>query len=97
MTAKIFARLLGLFVIVLALYTVAGAIVLLVFVEHASGANLNAFGRDILVLALVALAVSIPMALFVSRRFSGPAQERRLPIERHSHQNGRTGCFRFHI
>ena len=71
MTAKIFARLLGLFIILLALYTAAGAIVLLVFVEHTAGANFNALGRSVLVLALVALAVSIPMAIFVSRRFSG--------------------------
>ncbi|HEY1804702.1 MAG TPA: ATP-binding protein [Terracidiphilus sp.] len=71
MTSKIFARLLGLFIVVLAIYSVTSAIILLVFLDRSPGANLNALGRDVLVLALVALVVAIPMAASVARRFSG--------------------------
>jgi two-component system phosphate regulon sensor histidine kinase PhoR len=71
MTSKVFARLLGLFIALLVLYTVACAFVFRVFVEGAGETTLRALGRDTLLLSLIALAVAVPMAGFVSQRFSG--------------------------
>ncbi len=71
MTSKVFARLLGLFIVLLVLYTVACAFVFRVFVEGAGETTLQALGRDTLLLGLIALAVAIPTAAFVSQRFSG--------------------------
>ncbi|MGB8029327.1 MAG: ATP-binding protein [Terracidiphilus sp.] len=71
MTSKVFARLLGLFIVVLVLYTVASAFVFRVFVESSGQTTLSTLGRDALLLGLIALAVAVPMAAFVSQRFSG--------------------------
>ena len=70
MTSKVFARLLGLFIVLLVLYTAASALVFRVFVDRSGETTLSTFGRDALVSGLIALVVAVPMAAFVSRRFS---------------------------
>ncbi len=71
MTSKVFLRLLGLFIVLLGFYTAAGALVFRLFADQLSGPALAALGRGALVMSLIALAVAVPMAAFVSRRLSG--------------------------
>jgi two-component system phosphate regulon sensor histidine kinase PhoR len=70
MTSKVFARLLGLFIVLLALYTAVGALVFRLFADRLNGSALTAFGRGTLLLSLVALIVAIPVAVLVSQRLS---------------------------
>jgi two-component system phosphate regulon sensor histidine kinase PhoR len=70
MNPKVFTKLLGLFVLLLALYAAAIAAVFSL-VEHHSGAETVRFlAPDAVWAVVVALAVAIPMASLVSRRIS---------------------------
>jgi two-component system phosphate regulon sensor histidine kinase PhoR len=70
MTSKVFARLLGLFIALLVIYTVASALVFRVFFEPSSQIDLELLGRKALLGSLLALIVAIPLAALVARRFS---------------------------
>lgn len=70
MTSKVFARLLGLFIVLFVLYTAASALVFRLVVARSGESSFSALSRNVLLLALIALLVAIPMAVFVSRRFS---------------------------
>lgn len=70
MTSKVFARLLGLFIVLLALYAVVSALVFHVFLEPSSQTDLQLLGRKALVGALLALVIAIPLAAMVAQRFS---------------------------
>ena len=70
MTSKVFAKLLGLFILLLVLYTVAIEVVFRVFVDHSGESSLPALGRELVWSGLIALAVAIPLAAFVAARIS---------------------------
>ncbi len=70
MTSKVFAKLLGLFILLLALYAAAIGAALRIFVEHSSRAALPLLGREALWSGLIALALAVPLAAWVAGRIS---------------------------
>ena len=71
MTAKVFTRLLGLFVLLLAFYTGSMEFVLHRLVEHAPAAALRLTGREALWTVLIALAFALVLSAWVAVRVSG--------------------------
>jgi two-component system, OmpR family, phosphate regulon sensor histidine kinase PhoR len=70
MTSKVFAKLLGLFILLLVLYAAAIELVFRLFVEHSRQAALPVLGREALWSCLIALAVAIPLAALIVGRIS---------------------------
>ncbi len=70
MTRNVFAKLLGLFVLLLVFHTVVMELVFNRLVEHTAGAALRLLGRDALWSGLIALAVALPVAAWVAGRVS---------------------------
>ncbi len=70
MTSKVFIKLFGLFFILLAIHTVVMEFVFHRFVEHTAGVGLRALGREAFWSGLIALAVALPLAAWVSLRIS---------------------------
>jgi len=71
LTAKVFTRLLGLSVLLLAFYTGAMEFVLHRLVEHAPAAALRLTGREALWTVLIALAFALALSAWVAVRVSG--------------------------
>jgi two-component system phosphate regulon sensor histidine kinase PhoR len=70
MTSNVFTRLLGLFVLLLALQALVIEFVFHRFVLHSTGGTLEMLGREALWSALIALVFAIPLAAFVASRIS---------------------------
>ncbi|HVN93634.1 MAG TPA: ATP-binding protein [Terracidiphilus sp.] len=70
MTSKIFLRLLGLFLTLLALFTLVSVIVLRLFLAYSNQATLAVASRAALLLAITGIVVAIPVAAFLARRLS---------------------------
>jgi two-component system phosphate regulon sensor histidine kinase PhoR len=70
MTSNVFTRLLGLFVLLLALQALVIEFVFHRFVLHSTGGTLEMLGREALWSALIALVFAIPLAAFVAGRIS---------------------------
>lgn len=75
MTPKVFTKLLGLFVLLLAFHTMVMELVFHRLVEHTAGATLRLLGREALLSGLIALAVVLPVAAWVARRVSARLQQ----------------------
>ena len=70
MTHKFFAKLLGLFVLLLVLHTLVMGFVFHSLVDQAASRNLHLVGRAALWAGLVALLFAIPLAAWVANRIS---------------------------
>ena len=70
MTHKFFAKLLGLFVLLLVLHTIVMEVVFHSMAERTSGWTLHQLGREALWAGLIALAIAIPLAAWVASRIS---------------------------
>jgi two-component system phosphate regulon sensor histidine kinase PhoR len=70
MTSKVFVRLFGLFVVLLVLYTLVIELAFHGFVQHSTASTLRVLGGEALWAGLIALAVAIPLAAFISHRIS---------------------------
>jgi two-component system phosphate regulon sensor histidine kinase PhoR len=73
-TPRVFTKLLGLFVLLLAFHTMVMEFVFHRLVEHTAGATLRLLGREALLSGLIALAVALPVAAWVSGRVSARLQ-----------------------
>jgi two-component system phosphate regulon sensor histidine kinase PhoR len=71
MTSKVFAKLLGLFLLLLVFHTVVMEILFHRFVEHTAGGTFRALGREAFWSGLIALGVALPVAAWVALRISG--------------------------
>jgi two-component system, OmpR family, phosphate regulon sensor histidine kinase PhoR len=69
MTAKVFSKLLGLFVLLLVFQTVV-MVVVFRLVEHARGITLTGLSREALWSGLIALVIALPLAAVVAGRIS---------------------------
>jgi two-component system, OmpR family, phosphate regulon sensor histidine kinase PhoR len=74
MTSKVFIKLLGLFFLLLAFQTLVTEFLFHRFVEHTAAATLRSLGREAFWSGLIALAVALPLAAWVSLRISGRLQ-----------------------
>jgi len=70
MTSNVFTRLLGLFVLLLAIQALAIGFVFQRFVLRSNEGTLEMLGREALWSGLIALAIAIPLAAFVAGRIS---------------------------
>ena len=70
MTSNVFAKLLGLFVLLLALQALVIEFVIQRFVLHSTEGTLKMLGREALWSALIALVFAVPLAAFVANRIS---------------------------
>ena len=70
MTNRLFAKLLGLFVLLFVLHTLVMGFVFRTFVEQAAGKTLHLLGRDALWSGLIALAIAIALAAWAASRIS---------------------------
>jgi two-component system phosphate regulon sensor histidine kinase PhoR len=70
MTSNVFAKLLGLFVLLLALQALVIEFVIQRFVLHSTEGTLEMLGREALWSALIALVFALPLAAFVAGRIS---------------------------
>jgi two-component system, OmpR family, phosphate regulon sensor histidine kinase PhoR len=70
MTSNVFAKLLGLFVLLLALQSLVIEFVVQRFVLHSTEGTLEMLGREALWSALIALVFALPLAAFVAGRIS---------------------------
>jgi two-component system phosphate regulon sensor histidine kinase PhoR len=70
MTPKIFSKLLGLFVLLLACYSLVMALILHLLAWRATGGMLHLLLMEVLCSAVVALVIAIPAAAWIARRFS---------------------------
>ena len=70
MTSRIFIKLLGLFVLLLAVYTAVLEIAVYVFAEHSAGGAPRVLGREALWSGLVMLAIALPLAAWLAGRIS---------------------------
>jgi two-component system phosphate regulon sensor histidine kinase PhoR len=70
LTHRFFAKLLGLFVLLLVFHTLVMELVFHSMVEHTSGWTLRLLGREALSAGLIALAIAIPVAAWVAGRIS---------------------------
>ncbi len=70
MTARVFTKLLGLFVLLLAVYILVLELALLLFVEHAAGGAAWPPGREVLWSGLIALALVLPLAAWLAGRIA---------------------------
>ena len=70
MTARVFTKLLGLFVLLLAVYTLVLAVVFHLFMEHAAGRAAHPPGREALWSGLIALALVLPLAAWLAGRIA---------------------------
>ena len=71
MTSNFFTKLVGLFVLLLALQALVIEFVIQRFVLHSTEGTLEMLGREALWSALIALVFAIPLAAFVASRISG--------------------------
>ena len=69
MAAKVFSKLLGLFVLLLVFQTMV-MVVVFRLVEHARGITLSGLGREALWSGLIALVIALPLAAVVAGRIS---------------------------
>jgi two-component system phosphate regulon sensor histidine kinase PhoR len=74
-TPKVFTKLLGLFVLLLAFHTIVMEFVFHRLVAHTAGDTLRLLGREALLSGLIALAVVLPVAAWVARRVSARLQQ----------------------
>ena len=72
MTRKVFTKLLGLFVLLLAFHTAVMEIVFRRMAEHTAGETLSRIGEEALWSGLIALLVALPVAAWVSMRHHEP-------------------------
>ncbi len=71
MNPKVFTKLLSLFVLLLVFHTVVSNLVFSRMVEHSAGATLPLLGRQALWSGLIALALAVPLAIWVAGALSG--------------------------
>jgi two-component system phosphate regulon sensor histidine kinase PhoR len=74
LTSKFFAKLLALFVLLLVFHTLVMELVFHRMVEQTSGRTLHLLGREALWSGLIALAVALPLAVWVASRVSARLQ-----------------------
>ena len=74
MTSKVFIKLLGLFVLLLAIHTLVMEFLFHRFMEHTAGPTLRSLGREAIWSGVIALAVALPVAAWFSLRISGRLQ-----------------------
>jgi two-component system phosphate regulon sensor histidine kinase PhoR len=74
MTSKVFIKLLGLFFLLQAVPTVVMVVLFHGFAEHTAGSTLRSLGREAFWSGVIALAVALPLAAWVSLRISGRLQ-----------------------
>jgi two-component system phosphate regulon sensor histidine kinase PhoR len=70
LTPKIFTKLFGLFVLLLVFNTAVMELVVRRLAEHGAGASLSLIGREALWSGLIALAIAVPLAAWVTGRIS---------------------------
>jgi two-component system phosphate regulon sensor histidine kinase PhoR len=74
MTSKVFAKLLGLFILLLVFHTLVMEFLFHRFVEHTAGGTLRALGREAFWSGLIALAIALPLAAWVAAPVSARLQ-----------------------
>ena len=74
MTSKVFAKLLGLFILLLVFHTLVMEFLFHRFVEHSAGGTLRALGREAFWSGLLALAIAVPLAAWVAAPVSARLQ-----------------------
>ncbi len=75
MTRKVFAKLLGLFILLLVFHTVVMELVFRRLMQHAAGDTLPRLGREALWSGVIALLVALPLAAWVAMRIAGRLEQ----------------------